>query len=116
MIGEAAVGKSSIVHQFVYGIFTEKEAATIGASFLSKRIILGAPKDTDGASGLARAASVNSSKDVREVKTFGDRVGSELKFNIWDTAGQEKYRSLATLYYRGADCAVAVYDITSRVG
>lgn len=37
-----------------------------------------------------------------------------VKFNIWDTAGQEKYRSLASLYYRGVDCAVLVYDITNR--
>ena len=35
------------------------------------------------------------------------------KFNIWDTAGQEKYRALAALYYRGVDCAIIVYDITS---
>lgn len=37
-----------------------------------------------------------------------------VKFNIWDTAGQEKYRSLASLYYRGVDCAIIVYDITNR--
>ena len=37
-----------------------------------------------------------------------------VKFNIWDTAGQEKYRSLASLYYRGVDCAIVVYDITSK--
>jgi small GTP-binding protein len=37
-----------------------------------------------------------------------------MKFNIWDTAGQEKYRSLASLYYRGVDCAILVYDITNR--
>mmetsp|Transcript_32795 Transcript_32795/g.55298 ORF Transcript_32795/g.55298 Transcript_32795/m.55298 type:complete len:203 (+) Transcript_32795:77-685(+) len=41
-------------------------------------------------------------------------VRGPTKFNIWDTAGQEKYRSLATLYYRGADIAVVVYDITNR--
>jgi len=34
--------------------------------------------------------------------------------NIWDTAGQEKFRSLAALYYRGVDCAVIVYDISCR--
>eukprot|EP01104_Vermistella_antarctica_P004669 TRINITY_DN15090_c0_g1_i1.p1 TRINITY_DN15090_c0_g1~~TRINITY_DN15090_c0_g1_i1.p1 ORF type:complete len:219 (-),score=64.32 TRINITY_DN15090_c0_g1_i1:27-683(-) len=33
---------------------------------------------------------------------------------IWDTAGQEKYRSLAPIYYRGADCAVLVYDSSRR--
>ncbi|KAJ1422746.1 ras family-domain-containing protein [Ochromonadaceae sp. CCMP2298] len=42
------------------------------------------------------------------------KVKVPMKFNIWDTAGQEKYRSLASLYYRGADIAVIVYDITSR--
>lgn len=41
--------------------------------------------------------------------------GQHIRFNIWDTAGQEKYRSLASLYYRGVDCAIIVYDITSRV-
>ena len=32
---------------------------------------------------------------------------------IWDTAGQERYHSLAPMYYRGANAAVIVYDITS---
>ena len=31
---------------------------------------------------------------------------------IWDTAGQEKYHSLAPMYYRGAAAAILVYDIT----
>jgi small GTP-binding protein len=31
---------------------------------------------------------------------------------IWDTAGQEKYRALTPLYYRSADAAVLVYDVT----
>lgn len=35
-----------------------------------------------------------------------------LKFQIWDTAGQEKYHSLAPMYYRGAAAAIIVYDIT----
>ncbi|GAA98803.1 uncharacterized protein L969DRAFT_88842 [Mixia osmundae IAM 14324] len=37
-----------------------------------------------------------------------------IKFEIWDTAGQERYRSLAPMYYRGAQAAVVVYDITSE--
>jgi small GTP-binding protein len=31
---------------------------------------------------------------------------------IWDTAGQEKYRALAPMYYRSADIAILVYDVT----
>jgi len=37
-----------------------------------------------------------------------------VKFEIWDTAGQERYHSLAPMYYRGAACAIIVYDITSQ--
>lgn len=38
-----------------------------------------------------------------------------LRFEIWDTAGQEKYHSVTPLYYRGAHAALLVYDITKRV-
>jgi small GTP-binding protein len=39
-----------------------------------------------------------------------DRV----ELQIWDTAGQEKFRSLGPLYYRDAVAAVAVFDVTNR--
>lgn len=38
-----------------------------------------------------------------------------LRFEIWDTAGQEKYHSVTPLYYRGAHAALVVYDISKRV-
>lgn len=38
-----------------------------------------------------------------------------VKFEIWDTAGQERYHSLAPMYYRGAQAAIVVYDITNTV-
>lgn len=41
--------------------------------------------------------------------------GKPIKFQIWDTAGQEKYHSLAPMYYRGAAAAIVVYDITRAV-
>lgn len=36
-----------------------------------------------------------------------------VKYEIWDTAGQERYYSLIPMYYRGAQVALIVYDITS---
>eukprot|EP01017_Pseudomicrothorax_dubius_P031985 TRINITY_DN4139_c0_g1_i4.p1 TRINITY_DN4139_c0_g1~~TRINITY_DN4139_c0_g1_i4.p1 ORF type:complete len:210 (+),score=13.41 TRINITY_DN4139_c0_g1_i4:118-747(+) len=36
------------------------------------------------------------------------------KLNIWDTAGQEKYHSLAPMYYKEAHAALLVYDVTSK--
>jgi small GTP-binding protein len=35
-----------------------------------------------------------------------------VKVQVWDTAGQDKYRAITSTYYRGAHGALAVYDIT----
>jgi len=38
--------------------------------------------------------------------------GCNCKIQFWDTAGQEKYRSLASTYYKVANGAILVYDVT----
>ena len=35
-------------------------------------------------------------------------------FNLWDTIGQEKYRALTKIFFKGAIIAVIVYDITKK--
>ena len=40
--------------------------------------------------------------------------GKTLKFEIWDTAGQERYRSLTKMFYKDANAAVLVFDITRQ--
>ena len=44
-------------------------------------------------------------------KNFSFPDGSTLKLQIWDTAGQEKFKSVAPLYYKGAHAALVVYAI-----
>ncbi|KAF1805995.1 ras family-domain-containing protein [Mucor lusitanicus] len=79
LLGESAVGKSSLVQRFVNREYVENREPTIGAAFLTQKC------------------------------TFQDRT---IKFEIWDTAGQERFHSLAPMYYRNAQAAIVVYDIT----
>ncbi|KAF7313559.1 hypothetical protein HMN09_00512000 [Mycena chlorophos] len=39
--------------------------------------------------------------------------GLRVRLQLWDTAGQERFRSMAPMYYRGANAALLLYDITN---
>jgi len=80
-----------------------------------------------GGSGVGKSSIllrfVNNDFDPNIVSTFGaafldknyDYNGILYKFQIWDTAGQEKYAPLAAhLYYRDANIVLLVYDITNE--
>jgi len=47
--------------------------------------------------------------EIHEIK-LGDTV-----FSCWDTAGQEKFSGLREGYYQGADAAIVMFDVTSRI-
>merc|ERR1712110_376587 len=38
-----------------------------------------------------------------------------IRFNVWDTAGQEKFGGLRDGYYIQGQCAIVMFDVTSRV-
>ena len=42
------------------------------------------------------------------------RNNKEYKVNLWDTIGQEKYRSLTKIFVKDSNIVILVYDITSR--
>ena len=48
-----------------------------------------------------------------KVRTM-DVHGKTIKLNIWDSAGQERFRTIVNTYYRGAHGIAVVYDITDR--
>ena len=45
------------------------------------------------------------------IKIDNDKI---IKLEIWDTAGQEKFRSLARAFYRNIDVGILVYDVTNK--
>ena len=62
--------------------------------------------------------------DAEQITTVGASYASKtikisetnesLTLDIWDTAGQEKYRSLTRIFFQGAKLAILVYDITRK--
>ena len=43
-----------------------------------------------------------------------DEYKKSIQFQIWDTAGQEKYRGLTKIFYKDAKIVILVYDVTNR--
>lgn len=46
--------------------------------------------------------------------SFDTNMG-KIIFNIWDTAGQEKFGGLRDMYYEKSDCAILMFDLSSRI-
>ena len=52
--------------------------------------------------------------DFLQRKKFIKNIGKEIEFHIWDTAGQERFKSLTKMYFKDANAAILVYDVTFR--
>ncbi|KAJ9533814.1 hypothetical protein QJQ45_026908 [Haematococcus lacustris] len=52
--------------------------------------------------------------DFLEKALFVDALGEEVRFMLWDTAGQEEFDSITRTYYRGAGAAVIAFSTTDR--
>ena len=48
------------------------------------------------------------------VKTMKLKNNKEVKIQIWDTAGQDRFRSITKNYYKGSHGIILIYDITNR--
>ena len=49
-----------------------------------------------------------------KIKNYQAEDGSTIKLYIWDTAGQDRFRSITRNYYKGADGIILIYDITKK--
>ena len=80
-LGEAGVGKTSLLKVSIGETFNEVYSSSISLSFNPKEILY------------------NNKKYI---------------FNLWDTIGQEKYKSLTKIFYKKSKLVIFVYDITSK--
>ena len=87
MLGDCAVGKTSLIQNYIRKQISQVYKPTIGADFHSKRLEV--MDDQDG-----------------ELKS--------VTLQIWDTAGQERFQSLGRAFYRGAEACILVFDITNK--
>jgi len=83
LLGETAVGKSSLISRFVGDKFQTNYTTTMTGSFFTKEV-------------------------------FYEKKKKKLKYEIWDTAGQEKYRALNKMFYQDAKVIILVLDITRK--
>ena len=113
--GESGVGKSCLVLRFVKGEYSDHLEATIGGIYFIEHcmhmwaitILIPIHAPLSFLSPFSPAAFLTQTVNLDD---------TTVKFEIWDTAGQERYHSLAPMYYRGAQAAIVVYDITNMVG
>jgi len=80
LIGDSAVGKTSLLLRYVDDTFNSEFQTTIGVDF--------------------KISTLNID-------------GKIVKLQLWDTAGQDRFRNIVASYYRGAHGIIIMYDITN---
>ena len=85
VLGDGAVGKTSIVHRYVTDKFQKRYTATIGVDILNK--------------------TVKISKDVTDY---------EVNLNLWDIGGQDSFKLVRGKFYKQAIAALLIFDLTNK--
>jgi small GTP-binding protein len=85
LLGDGAVGKTALRERYLGKQFSSGYVMTIGADFAVKK------------------TKINTAVGEKEVK-----------FQIWDLAGQPRFNSVRELYYKGSHGGLLVFDITRR--
>jgi Ras-related protein Rab-1A len=97
LIGDSGVGKTSLLIRFSENQFSESTLSTV-----RNLIFFLIYKFKEKKFGVDFKF-----KDV-EIE------GKYIKTQIWDTAGQEKFKTITSSFYRGAHGVIVVYDVTNQ--
>ncbi|KAM3423400.1 hypothetical protein BST61_g833 [Cercospora zeina] len=115
-LGDSGSGKSSLTIRLCEGRFVSHHDVTIGVEFGSRIVPVGPPASLEyninnPASAPKPAPTPNNAKSKAKTQ---EPVQKYMKLSLWDTAGQETYKSITRSYFRGASGALLVFDITRR--
>ncbi|KAJ0423816.1 P-loop containing nucleoside triphosphate hydrolase protein [Aspergillus carlsbadensis] len=125
-IGDSGTGKSSLTIRLCEGRFSSTHDVTIGVEFGSRIVPVGPPAsrdlEIDPRIHLHESLANSSSEHVDDSNTPPaglpipprkvQEAQKKMKLSLWDTAGQETYKSITRSYFRGASGALLVFDIT----
>ena len=85
VLGDGAVGKTSIVHRYVTDKFQKRYTATIGVDILNKNV-----------------------KITKELTDY------EVNLNLWDIGGQDSFKLVRGKFYKQAIAALLIFDVTNN--
>ncbi|KAK4166181.1 P-loop containing nucleoside triphosphate hydrolase protein [Cladorrhinum sp. PSN259] len=131
-IGDSGCGKSSLTIRLCEGRFVTHHDVTIGVEFGSRIVPVGPPYSSSSDSPIPPSTPSSPAENGTTTATSGGlpppptipkiAPGSEsdhpeqkhMKLSLWDTAGQETYKSVTRSYFRGASGALLVFDLTRK--
>ncbi|KAF2861168.1 GTP-binding protein-like protein RAB2 [Piedraia hortae CBS 480.64] len=104
-LGDSGSGKSSLTIRLCEGRFVSHHDVTIGVEFGSKILPVGPPASWEYQINSPACTKRDGTEAVDQ---------KHMKLSLWDTAGQETYKSITRSYFRGASGALLVFDLTRR--
>ncbi|PVI08600.1 ras-domain-containing protein [Periconia macrospinosa] len=110
-LGDSGCGKSSLTVRLCEGRFSPHHDVTIGVEFGSRIVPVGPPASLDLNINNPSSKSPAPTPASKQAK---DQPQKHMKLSLWDTAGQETYKSITRSYFRGASGALLVFDITRK--
>lgn len=115
-IGDSGCGKSSLTIRLCEGRFVQHHDVTIGVEFGSRIVPVGAPHSTPTTSSFLPSTSSSGPEGLPDPPRRQDPPPPQkhMKLSLWDTAGQETYKSVTRSYFRGASGALLVFDLSRK--
>lgn len=87
VVGDTGVGKTCLACRYTDNIFYSDHLITVGVEYGSR---------------------------IECVQSNDEKHETNAKIQVWDTAGQEGFKSITRAYYRNAACAIVVFDVTNK--